>query len=182
MVRSGNGKTTLKADGALVPFVVVTVTSCAPNSALGEIVNVATALVELVTAMLLIVISLPASTNKSPANPVPSKVITTLVPGTPTGGVSKVRPGGGLTVNVMALLVPAEVVTVTSRAPGTAAAVIVNVTVVEVGLTTDRLLAVMPSMGLMTRDESNFDPLKLTCTTVPLAPEFGVMPLTINPN
>jgi hypothetical protein len=80
LVNVGGGGNTLNACALLVPPGVVTVTLRVPNTASTAIPNVAVALVELVTMMLLTVIPDPALTLNGTAKFVPVNVTLTLVP------------------------------------------------------------------------------------------------------
>ena len=82
---------------------------------------------------------------------VPVMVTVTLVPRTPLFGDMAVMVGvASPTVNFTGLLVPRELVTVTSREPGGALRAMVNVAVKEESLTTETLLLVTPPSLMLT--------------------------------
>jgi hypothetical protein len=93
-------------------------------------------------------------------------------------GVIEVRVGralgGAVTVNVLAVVVPPDVVTVTLRAPVAAAVPIVNVAVMRVALATTTLLTATPDpLTATTAPEAKPLPVNATATAVPCTPDDG---------
>jgi hypothetical protein len=115
----------------------------------------------------------------------PVKVTLTVDPLRPLAGDMDVSVGvfgiGSVTVNCCAFVVPSAVVTVTLRAPGAAAASIVNFAVTEVSLFTFTSVAVTPVPLIVTfvspvlqlePPEKPF-PVKVTVRVVPCTPLDG---------
>jgi len=122
----------VKVTALLVPPVVVTVTLVGPGVALPAMVKVAVICVALSTLTLLTDTPLLLVFTVAPEMKfVPVRVTGTVVPCAPLLGLTEVRVGPvEMMVNVTALLVPAEVVTVTLTAPGVAVAAMVKVAVI----------------------------------------------------
>jgi hypothetical protein len=110
-------------------------------------------------------------------NPVPDNVTLTVVPRVPDDGLIDVSVGPGApTLNVCALVVPPAVVTVTLRAPRSAAASTVNRAVIDVPLTTVTSLVLTPLPDTATvAPLRNPDPVKVAITLLPASALFGVM-------
>ena len=86
----------------------------------------------------------------------------------------------GFTVNTAALLVPPLVVTVIFAAPSAALAVMVNVAVIWIPLTTVTLPSVIP--GLLTATvapETKFEPARVTGTLLPCMPVAGLTEVSV---
>jgi hypothetical protein len=113
---------TVKFTAPLVPADVDTFTLLVPVAAEEEIVKVAVIRVELTTVILLAVTPEPLTAIVAAEMKfVPVRVTATLLPCFPLTGEIEVSVGAGvLTVKVTGLVVPAEVVTVTSLAPAAA--------------------------------------------------------------
>ena len=85
-----------------------------------------------------------------------------------------------MTVKTTAAVVPAEVVTVTLRAPVVAVAEIVSVAVIWVALTTVTLLTVMPVEETATvAPARKFVPVRVTGTEAPWMPLEGAMEVRV---
>jgi len=126
----------VKVTAPLVPAEVVTVTLAAPVVALLAMVKVAVICVALTTLTLLTDTPLLLVFTVAPeTKPVPVSVTGTEVPCSPLLGLTEVSVGiTPRMVKVTALLVPAEVVTVTLAAPGVALLAMVKVAVIWVAL------------------------------------------------
>jgi hypothetical protein len=115
---------------------------------------------------------------------VPVRVTRMLaLPRTPVLGAIEVSvgAGGAITVNVTALLVPPDVVTVTFLAVSAAVLAIVKVAVTVVGFTTVRLLTVTPLPDTFTADAPvRLVPVKVTpATVVPRTPVVGAIEVSV---
>jgi len=129
-VIAGAGAVTVKVTVLLVPPAVVTEICFVPVVALEAMVNVA---VTEVAVDVVPVTLIPVGTlTVAPVRLVPAKVTATLAPCAPDVGVMPVSVGaaGALTVKVMALLVPPDVVAVMLWAPVAAVDAITNVAVI----------------------------------------------------
>jgi hypothetical protein len=160
---------------------VVTVTLRTVAAAFAAIVNVTVKLVVLATLGVPTAMPVPLRfTLVAPITKfVPVNVTSTTFPATPKFGCTFVNVGccadGACTVNVCALLVPPNVVTVTLRAVVAAFAAIVNVTVKLVVLVTFGVPTVMPAPLTFTlvAPITKFVPVKVTSTAFPATPKFG---------
>jgi hypothetical protein len=108
---------------------------------------------------------------------VPVKVTGTVAPCEPLLGATESNVGAGeVTLNGKPLLVPLVVVTVTVAAPSDAVEEIVKVAVIMVLPTMDTLLTAMPGLVVPTvAPKMKFVPVIVTGTTLPAAPELGLM-------
>src|SRR5436853_112386 len=97
----------------------------------------------------------------------------TDVPCTPLGGLMFVSVATAFTVKVTAPLVPADVCTVTLRAPGAAAGSIATVAVNVVELETVTLLTVIPAPALTVAPVMKFAPVNVTPKVEPCTPLGG---------
>jgi len=174
------GVTTVNVSGLLTPPGVLTVTFLAVSAAPGGIVKVAVIVVSFTTVKALTAMAPPPPPPLpdmlipvEPFKPVPLRVTATLVPWAPVFGEIEVSaPGGTITVNVTALLVPAADVVVTFLAPPVALDAIANVAVTVVSFTTATLVTVKPFPETLTAVVPvNPLPVRVTFTT------FGVEPL-----
>lgn len=175
----GCATSTVKPTALLLPAELDTVTLRAPAVAVALIVNVAVIVVALtiftaptVTSALLIETVVPATKF------VPVNVTPTAVPCVPDEGLIEETDGGArTTLKLVALLVPADVVTVTFREPGVAVASIVN----------DALRPVVPAEAIcpmvmpppltliVVAPATKFVPVRVTLTVVPCVPEPGLI-------
>src|ERR1044072_6697766 len=135
-LRVGGGRRTVKALGALVPWVVVTVTLLAPVAAPAAMAKVAVICEELTTLTLLTVISgLELATVARARKLEPLMVTGTELPRTPLDGLRELMPGrGAVMAKVAGALVPLVVVTVTLKLPTEALAAMAKVAVIELSL------------------------------------------------
>ena len=166
----------------LGPPDVVTVTSRDPSVASAAIVNVVVMDVLLTTVIAPTVTPAPVTPTVAPVTKfVPVNVTGTAVPCTPDEGFTKVNVGGGgFTVKVTALLVPAEVVTVMSCGPSIASDAIVRVVVIVVLLTTTAAPIVTPvPIMVADRGPTRFVPVSVTGTTVPCCPDDGFIDVSV---
>src|SRR5438309_881542 len=85
----------------------------------------------------------------------------------------------GTTVNVTALLVPTEVVTVTSCEPPTAVELMMKVAVAVVDVETATLLAVTPVPAETVMPDTKLVPKIATFTDDPAAPKVGRMEVRV---
>ena len=123
------GAFTVKITAPVVPPGVTTVTFLAVSVAVAVIAKFAVTDVSLAAVTPVAVTPVPVTfTAVAPVRPVPVKVTGTVVPRTPEMGAIEVSVGA-TTVNVTALLIPPEVVTVTFLAESPAVALIVKVAV-----------------------------------------------------
>lgn len=153
----------------LVPPLVVTVTVLAPAAALLAITKFAVIDVALTTVTLVTVTSEPLTATVAPETKfVPVNVTDTVLPCTPEFGLTLVRVGvGGLTVNVLAAVVPPAVLTVTSRLPSAAPLAITKFAVIDVALATLTLLTVtFDPLTATVAPETKFVPVSVTATVV----------------
>jgi len=99
----------------------------------------------------------------------------------PLAGFVKVTVGGSaVTVNVCGPLVPIAFVTVTFRAPVVAFRAMANVAVIDVLLTTVRLLTVTPVPLTATVDPAAKSvPVSVTFTVCPCVPELGLTEVSV---
>lgn len=184
------GLTTVKATGLLVPAGVVIVTFLAVSVAVGEMVSVVVAISEVppgppptVTTGAVAVTPPPLTvTAVAPAKLVPLSVTGTLVPLAPALGEMEVRsPGGMITVNVTALLVPAGVVTVTFLAALVVPAENMIVAVTVVSPVTVRPVTVAPPDTLTAVVPVNPVPVRVIGIGVPRLPEVGLIEVSTGP-
>lgn len=185
------GLTTVKATGLLVPAGVVIVTFLAVSVAVGEMVSVVVAISErppgpppTVTTGAVAVTPPPETvTAVAPAKLVPLSVTGTLVPLAPALGEMEVRsPGGMITVNVTALLVPAGVVTVTFLAAFVVPAENVSVAVTVVSPVTVTPVTVTPPPETLTAEVPvNPVPVRVIAVDVPRLPEVGLIEVSTGP-
>lgn len=155
----------------LVPPLVVTVTVLAPAAAVVAITKFAVIDVALTTLTSVTVTFEPLTATVAPATKfVPVSVTDTVLPCTPEFGLTLVRVGvGGLTVNVLAAVVPPAVVTVTFRSPSAAELPTTKSAVRDVPLETLTLLTVMfdPLTATVVAPLMKFVPVRVTDTVVP---------------
>ena len=118
-----------------------------------------------------------------PSKLLPVRVTGTLVPWAPVFGEIEVSaPGGTITVNVTALLVPAADVVVTFLAPPDAEGEIANVAVTEVSLTTLTAVTVIPFPETLTAVvPCNPVPVSVTLTVLLRLPEAGAIEVSTGP-
>jgi hypothetical protein len=137
------GLATVNVEVVLVPFdVVTTATLLDPAGAVLAMLRVAVIVVELTTLKVPVATVTPVPSPVSPVAPaklLPVSVTGTLVPLRPVLGVIEVSVGC-TTVNVTVLVVPMGVVTLKFLAPSEVAAVMLNVAVIAVGLSTVKLV------------------------------------------
>jgi len=171
------GRTTVNATALLVPLTaVVTLTLLEVSPAPAVIAKVAVTVPSSTTTTLLTVRPLPETvTPVAPLSAEPVIVTGTLVPRSPVFGVIAVNTGPS-TLKVCALLVPAEVVTLSVLAPVAALAEIVNVAVIVVEFTAVTLPTVIPVLETVTvfPVAAKFVPVSVTGTAVPRKPPLGV--------
>jgi hypothetical protein len=168
------GATTVNVTGLLTPPGVLTVTFLAVSAVVAEIVKFAVIVVSFTTLKAPTVMPPPGMLIPvEPLRPVPIRVTPTVVPLAPVlGEIELSAPGGTITVNVTALLVPAVDVVVTFLAPPVALDAIANVAVTVVSFTTATLVTVKPFPETLTAVVPvNPLPVRVTFTT------FGVEPL-----
>jgi hypothetical protein len=142
------GPSTVNVCALVVPPGVLTVTFLAVIAAVAVIVKVAVIVVALTTASPLTVTPVPDTATVVPVAVkfVPVSFTGTTVPRTPVFGETDVSvgTGGATTVNVVVLVVPIGVVTLTFLVVSPAVAVIVNVAVTVESFTTVRPLELTP--------------------------------------
>ena len=165
---------TVKVAALLVPALVVTVTLCGPGAAAGATLKLAVICVPL--EMLTVPTDTPAPSTATvgfqyQTKLVPVRATDLAEPWGALDGVTEVSVGTDeVTVNVWALLVPADVVTVRFAGPSAAAGSIFSMMEIWVALVTvTRPFTVTP--GLLT--ETVAPPMKLVpvrVTTIPLVP------------
>jgi hypothetical protein len=175
---------TLKGTVAVVPAAVVTDTLCCPVAAVEAIARVAVTLLLFTTTTLETVTPAPVTpTVAGDTKPVPVSVIGTDVPWDPVEGLIDVRVGGDWsTVKPTVPLVPADVVTDTSRLPVAAPAAILRVAVIRVAFTTTTPDAVTPApLTAKAAPLTKFVPVSATGIAVPCVPEEGVMEVSVGP-
>lgn len=182
------GLTTANVSGLLSPPAVLTVTFLAVSAAVAEIANVAVIVLSFTTVKPLTVMPPPFTLIPvEPVRPVPVRVTGTLLlpvlPLAPVVGEIEVsEPGGTITVNVTALLVPAIDVVVTFLAPADALREIASVAVTEVSLTTVRPLTVMPPPDtLIAVVPVNPLPVSVIGTVPSRLPEAGAIEVSTGP-
>lgn len=172
------GRTTVKVTALLVPLtelVIFTVLVVSPALAVME--KVAVTVVSSTTVILLTLTPLPETVIPlAPVKPLPVNVTEALVPRSPVLGAMEVS-NGPCTLNVCALLVPLDVVTLTFRALIVALAAMVKVAVIVVEFTTVRLPTVtpVPDTRTLVPVAAKFAPLSVTGTAVPRVPLLGAM-------
>jgi hypothetical protein len=145
-------------------------------------VNVAVIDVLLTTVRLLTVMPVPLRAIVDPAaKSVPVSVTLTACPCVPELGLTEVSVAAPeFTVNACEPLVWPDLVTVTFWAPVGALAAMVNVAVIEVLLTTVRLLTVMPvPLRLIADPAAKFVPVSVTATAVPWMPLLGAIEVSV---
>lgn len=181
------GPSTVNVCALVVPPGVVTVTFLAVSPAVAVIVKVAVIVVVLTTVSPLTVTPAPDTATVVPVAVkfVPVSVTGTAVPRTPVFGETDVSvgAGGATTVNVVALVVPIGVVTLTFLLVSPAVAVIVNVAVTVEAFTTvrpleltplpDTLIAVAPVRPL---------PVNVTGKLVVCSPVSGEIEVKVGPS
>ncbi len=161
----------MKPKTLLVPAAVVTATLRVLRVADRLTLNDAVMVVEFTTVTLLADTPLPEMLSVAGAVKLdPVSVTVTVVPRLPVFGESLLSTGlaGAVTVKACAPLVPAEVFTVTLRAPVEAPAPIVNVAVILLALATATFETVTPEPLTVTEaPEMKLDPVSVTGTLVP---------------
>lgn len=164
MDKSGNGSATVRVTGVEVPIGVVSFRSRVPSAAEGDTVKVVVNDVEFPTIVSLTVIP-PILSNvvASGTKFRPVNATFTDVPRTTSAGSMPVTTGTGVnTLNVIGDDVPPNVVSVTSRGPGSAFAATLNTAVADVVLLVLRPESVTPD-PLMFRDgEKKLVPVRAT--------------------
>jgi hypothetical protein len=174
------GPCTVKVTALLVPPTVLTVTFLEPVVAPAVIVNVAVAVVGLVTVTAVEVTPVPEIAAVIPAaKPVPTRFTGTLVPRTPVLGVTDVSVGttGAVTANVTPVAVPPGVATDTLRAPRAAFEAIAKLAVTVVLFTTVTWVTVNPPPATVT-PVAPVRPAPVIVTpkaALPRMPVFGVI-------
>ena len=170
--------TTVKLTALLLPEVVDTLTLRAPAVAVALTAKVAVIVFALTTVTLLTDTSELLIDTEAPALKfVPVSVTPTDVPCKPDEGLIDESVGCATsTVKPTALLLPAELDTVTLRAPAVAAALTVKVAVIVVALTTVTLLTATSALLIETVEPATkFVPVSVTTTAVPRVPDGGLI-------
>lgn len=165
------------------PIGVVTVTDFALRVAFAAMMQLACTVVAVGTGPVIVQVTPPFPpvmvTAVAPVRRVPVRVTGTVVLRVPDVGVIEVSVGP-ITVNVTALLVPPGVVTVTFLAVVAAEAVIVNVAVICVALTTVTLLTVKPVPDTVTAVAPvKLVPVRVTATAEPRTPVLGAIDVSV---
>jgi hypothetical protein len=148
------------------PF-VVTKTDRAPAVAPAAITKLAVTVVSVGVPVMVAVMLAPGLIAVAPAKPVPVRVTCTVAPLKPELGAMEVSVGL-CTVNVMALVTPVGVVTVTFRAPAVAPAAMTKlaVTVVAVGVPVMVAVTLVPDT-VTAEAPARLVPVRVTATVVP---------------
>ena len=166
-----------------VPPEVVTDTFCGPVGAPGAITKLAVMEVALFTVTPVAVIPVPLKLMVvAPVwKFVPVSVSLTVVPCAPMTALSEVSVGaGGLTVKATALVVTPREVMLTFCMPSVALAAITKLAVIEVGLATVTLFAVIPvPPNEMVAGAKKFVPVRVTGTVEPSSPLLGEMEASV---
>lgn len=178
------GPSTVNVTALLVPPIVVMVTFLAVVAAVAVIEKVAVTDVSLTTVRLVTPTPPPGTVIAvAPVSPVPVRVtVMAAPPRTPELGAIEVSvgTGGGITVNVTALLVPLGVVTVTFLADNAAVAAIVKVAVTVLESTTvTPETAMFPPDTVTAVAPIRFAPVRVTGTILPRTPVAGVMEVRV---
>lgn len=165
----------------LVPAGVVMSTQWPPSAELAGTVNVAVAVVAFTTTTLVMTGPFEPGWNMvaGAAKFAPVTVTGKLVPRAPDTGENEVivGPGGAVTVNVTALLVPPGVTTVTFLAPAVPAITQFAVTVVAVGVPV--IVQVLPPDTFTAVAPVRLVPVRVTGTVVPLTPDTGEIEVSV---
>jgi len=146
-------------------------------------VNVVVIDVLLATVVLLTVMPVPLRPIVDPdAKFVPVSVTLIACPWAPELGLTEVSVGvPEVTVNVCEPLVLPPLVTVTFWAPAGAFAAIVNIAVIDVLLTTEVLLTVMPvPLKLIAAPDPNCVPVSVTATAAPWIPLLEAIEVSVS--
>jgi hypothetical protein len=174
---------TVKVTGLLALPPVFTVTLAALAFAVAAITNVAVICVDETTVNELTVIPLLLTLRIEPAAKlVPVTVTGTLAPCSPLLGLIDVIVGvaAGFTVNIIALVVPAGVVTVTFAGPSPALDPTTRVAVMWPESTTDTALTVTPAFETFTVAPGvKLAPVNVTGTLAPWAPLLGLIEVSV---
>jgi hypothetical protein len=183
-VGAGTDASTVNVWVLLVPPGVVTLTVWAPVVALDAIVQVALTEVAVGVPLITQVTPVPLTfTAVAPVRLVPVRVTAGAVPCVPELGAIEVSVGAGadeFTVNVLVLLVPLGVVTLTVWAPVVALDAIVQVawTVVAVGVPVITQVTPVP-LTFTAVAPVRLVPVRVTAGAVPCVPDVGAIEVSV---